>query len=325
MAITKIKTASREEWLEERKKSLGGSDMGSVLGLNEYSSPYAVWAEKTGKLPPKKESEYMRLGSDLEDYVAQRFAEKSGLKVAKDTATWRNSKHPYLHANIDRKIVKQRAGLECKLTSSFSAKKYRGGEFPDRFYAQCVEYLCVTEFDRWYLAVLVYGEGIFIYQLTRIPNDTKPEWCESSVYVDDAEIEALAKYGHDFWVNHILTNTPPAVDGTDSTTEAIKTIFPTSNTETVNLFGYEDSLRQYIALGKQIKELKTLQDEMANRVKDYMNEAGKGESDGFKVSWTAAEKSTFDVKRFAQEHPELDLSAYYNRSSYRTFKVTERK
>ena len=299
--------------------------MGSVLGMNEYSSPYTVWAEKTGKLPPKEETEYMKLGHDLEDYVAKRFTEKSGLKVAKDTATWRNSKYPHLHANIDRKIVKQRAGLECKITSSFSEKNYRDGKFPDRFYAQCVEYLCVTELDRWYLAVLVYGKGIFIYQLTRIPNDTIPEWCESSVYVDDAEIESLAKFGNDFWVNYVEKGTPPAVDGSDSTTKTISTIFPNSNTESVNLFAYEDALKQYIALGKQIKELEKLQQEMANKVKSFMNEAGKGESDGFKVSWLTTDRATFDNKRFAEEHPDVDLTDYYKVSSYRTFRVTERK
>ena len=121
------------------------------------------------------------------------------------------------------------------------------------------------------------------------------------------------------------TETPPAVDGTDSTTETISTIFPNSNAETVNLFAYEDSLRQYVALGKQIKELKALQDEMANKVKSYMNEAGKGESNGFKVSWPTATKSTFDHKRFAEENPDVNLTDYYKHSSYRTFKVTERK
>ena len=50
---------SREEWLEERKKSLGGSDMGAVLGLNRYRSPYTVWAEKTGRIGEEPENEAM--------------------------------------------------------------------------------------------------------------------------------------------------------------------------------------------------------------------------------------------------------------------------
>jgi putative phage-type endonuclease len=185
--ITKVKTNSHEEWLEERKKSLGGSDMGAILGMNPYSSAYTVWAEKTGKLPPFEGTEWTRLGNDLEGYVAQRFTEASGMKVSVDKATWRNSKYPHLHANIDRKVVGQKAGLECKVTSELNAKKYKDGEFPDRFYAQCCEYLLVTEYDRWYLTVLIYGKGVKIYQMTRIKDDIIPEWCEASVYVDDAE------------------------------------------------------------------------------------------------------------------------------------------
>ena len=65
--LTKISTAnmSREDWLAERRHSLGGSDMGAVLGLNRWSSPYSVWAEKTGRLPPKEDNEAMRQGRDL--------------------------------------------------------------------------------------------------------------------------------------------------------------------------------------------------------------------------------------------------------------------
>ena len=321
--ITKIKTNSHEEWLEERKKSLGGSDVGAVLGMNTYCSPYTVWAEKTGKLPPFEGNEWTRLGNDLEDYVAKRFCEASGLKVVNDKATWRNSKYPHLHANFDRKVVGMKAGVECKLTSELNAKKYKNGEFPDRFYAQCVEYLCVTEFDRWFLVVLIYGKGIKIYQMTRIPNDVVPEWCEASVYVEDGEIEALAKATGDFWNNCVLTDTPPMTDGSDSTSETLTTLYPESNDNTVNLFAYEDSLTQYIAIGKQIDELKKLKDEMANKVKAFMGESGKGESNHFKVSWGTSVRTTFDYKKFASDNPNLDLTQYYKSSNTRTFRVTE--
>ena len=59
MKMQKISTLgmSREEWLKERRKSLGGSDMGAVLGLNKYRSPWVVWAEKTGRLGEEPENE----------------------------------------------------------------------------------------------------------------------------------------------------------------------------------------------------------------------------------------------------------------------------
>ena len=322
--ITKIKINSREDFLRERKKSLGGSDMGAVLGMNNYSSPMSVWMDKTGKSPDKEESEWMRLGNDLEDYVASRFSEKSGLKVINDRQTWRNDKYPYLHANIDRRIVGQKSGVECKVTSQLNEKKYRDGNFLDSYYAQTVEYLCVTEFERWYLAVLILGVGLRIYQMTRIPNDVCPEWCESSVYVDDNEINALAKAGEAFW-KYVETNTPPPADGHPATSNAITMLYPESNqNRTVDLFGYEDCLTQYMALKTQIDELTKLREEMANRVKLYMGDSAKAEGNRYKVSWAAQTRSSFDRKAFEKDFGDIDLAPYFKITSSRVFKVSER-
>ncbi len=320
--ITKIKTKSHEDWLEERRKSLGGSDVGAVLGMNEYSSPYTIWAEKTGKLSPFEGNEWTRLGNDLEEYVADRFSEKSGLGVRRDSATWRNDKYPHLHANIDRRVVAMKAGVECKLTSEMNAKKYKNGEFPDRFYAQCVTYLTVTEFERWYLAVLIYGKGIKIYQMTRILNDDVPEWCEASVYVDDAEIEAMVKATADFW-QYVKSGEAPIADGSDSTSETIRTIYAESNGDSVSLVAYENEIQQYMTLSSLLDDVKKQKEEMANRIKAFMGEASKGECDKFKVSYSSYTRTSFDHKAFAKDNPGIDLSAYYKFSVQRPFKVTE--
>ena len=320
--ITKIKTNTHEEWLEERKKSLGGSDVGAVLGMSEYSSPYTIWAEKTGKLPPFEGNEWTKLGNDLEGYVAQRFTEASGLKVVNDKATWRNDKYPHLHANIDRRVVGMKAGVECKLTSEFNAKKYKNGEFPDRFYAQCVEYLAVTELERWFLAVLIYGKGIKIYQMTRIPDDVVPEWCEASVYVDDGEIEALVKATADFW-EYVKSDQAPMTDGSDSTTETLKTLYPESNGDTVSLMAYESDLQQFMTLSSLLDDVKKQKEEVANRIKAFMGEASKGESTKYKVTWSSYMRSSFDHKSFAKDNPDIDLSGYYKQTSTRTVKCNE--
>ena len=80
--IERIKTThmTRKEWLLERRKSVGGSEVGAILGLNQWASPYSVWANKTGRVPDAVPNEAMRQGTDLEEYVAKRFSEKSGLK-----------------------------------------------------------------------------------------------------------------------------------------------------------------------------------------------------------------------------------------------------
>lgn len=309
--INKISTAnmSHEDWLEFRRKSLGGSDASAIIGLNSWSSPYTVWAEKLGKLPPKEDSEPMRLGRDLEDYVAKRFAEATGKKVRRENSILYNLDYPFAHANVDRMVVGEDAGLECKTTSVLNMKSFKNGSFPDNYYVQCVHYMMVTGCKKWYLAVLVLGKEFLWFEIER----------------DEDEIKALAESEEAFW-KLVKSNTPPAVDGTESTTKTINAIFPKSISEdAVNLFAYESDLVKYMALGEQIKTLKAQQDELANKVKSFMNDSGKGESDHFKVSWTSSDRSTFDAKKFASDHKDMDLSNYYKTTQTRTFRVNEKK
>ena len=306
--LTRISTMgmSHEVWLQHRRKSIGGSDAPSIIGLNPYSSPYTVWADKLGELPPKEDNEAMRLGRDLEDYVAKRFTEETGKKVRRENNIIINPDYPFAHANVDRVIIGEDAGLECKTTSILNVKRFKNGEYPPTYYVQCVHYMMVTGAKKWYLAVLVLGQGFYWYEIER----------------DEEEIAALAKSEEDFW-KLVESRTAPEADGSQSTTNTLTTIYADSNNNTVDLFAYESTLKQYMAVGKQIKELKAIQDELANQVKAYMQNNGKGESANHRVSWVSASRSTFDTKAFLEDHPGADISKYYKQSTYRTFKVSE--
>jgi putative phage-type endonuclease len=306
--LTKIPTIkmSHEEWLEHRRQSIGGSDASAILGMNQYTSPYTVWADKLGKLPPKEDNEAMRIGRDLEDYVAKRFTEETGKKVRRENNIIINPDIPFAHANVDRMVVGEDAGFEAKTTSVLNLKKFKNGEYPETYYVQCVHYMMVTGCKRWYLGVLILGVGFKQFVIER----------------DEGEINALRKSEEEFW-QYVERQTPPPADGSKSTSDTITAIYPDSNEGHVNLMAYEDRLSQYIALGKQIDELKTLRDDVANGIKSFMGEAGRGESNRYKVTWSSSARSTFDHKRFAQEHPNVDISDYYKVSNTRTFRVSE--
>ena len=66
---------SREEWLESRRNGIGGSDASAILGVNPYSSPLKVYMDKICKGVEEEENEAMRQGTDLEQYVADRFVD----------------------------------------------------------------------------------------------------------------------------------------------------------------------------------------------------------------------------------------------------------
>ena len=297
-----------ETWLEHRRNSIGGSDASAIIGMNSYSSPYTVWADKLGKLPPKEDNEAMRLGRDLEDYVAKRFTEETGKKVRRENNILINPDIPFAHANVDRMVIGEDAGFEAKTTSILNLKKFKNGEYPENYYAQCVHYLMVTGCERWYLGVLILGVGFKWFVIER----------------DEGEIEALRKSEADFW-EYVKSGNPPMVDGSNSTSETLKTIYPESNGETISLIAYESDLKQYKHLAALEEDYKNMKDEVANRIKAFMGEASKGESNNFRVTWSSSVRNTFDHKKFAEEHPGLDLTAYYKSSQTRTFKVNEIK
>lgn len=320
--ITKIKTANHEEWLELRSHYIGGSDAAAVVGLNAYSSRYSLWAEKTGRVPGFAGNLATETGAYLEEFIAQKFAQITGKKVRKCNQSFLNSEFPFAIANIDREIIGEDAGLECKSTSVLNTRKFKNGEFPANYYCQCVHYLGVTEKKRWYIAVLIGNSDFKIYQMTRVADDRCPEWCESSVYIEDAEIAALMTAEAEFW-ELVKTDTPPAVDGTQATSEALNGIYSENDESVADLTAFSASLRQYMELKQQIKELEAIMEEAANKIKEFMGSSGGGECDGFKVSWKTQTRSTFDRKRFEKENPDVDLSGYFKQSTSRPFKVAE--
>lgn len=304
--ITKVKTASHEEWLELRSHYIGGSDAAAVVGLNSYASPYSLWAEKTGRVPGFAGNLATEVGSYLEDFISQKFAQETGKKVRKCNQSFLNSQYPWAIANIDREIVGEDAGLEIKSTDSMNLKKFKNGEYPANYYVQAVHYLAVTGKQRWYLAVLIGNREFKWFTIER----------------DEAEIAALMTAEADFW-ELVQKDTPPAIDGTAATNSALLTVYADSNDSVCDLSAYGANIRQYIALKKQINELEALADEAANKVKAFMGETGGGECKGFRVSWKSQARRTFDSKRFAKDNPDIDLSGYYKETNARVFRVSE--
>ncbi len=48
--LAKNSEMSRDEWLIERRKGIGGSDASIILGLNKWKTPFELWLDKTGQV-----------------------------------------------------------------------------------------------------------------------------------------------------------------------------------------------------------------------------------------------------------------------------------
>lgn len=310
MSVTRIQYANKAEWLEIRKHYIGGSDAAAAVGLNAYTSAYTLWAEKTNRVPSFAGNLATEVGTYLEEFVAKKFEEQTGKKVRRNNRILVNSDYPFACADVDREVVGEDAGLEIKTTSELNTRKFKNGDYPANYYCQCMHYMAVTGKSKWYLAVLIGNRDFKIFEIDR----------------DEAEISALMSAEEDLY-NHIINDTPPAVDGIPSTGETISTLYPKSDddAEPMNLVTIETDLAEYMELDRQIKSMTERKDTVGNRIKAYMKDAPSGYTEIFSVSYKSQERSTFDSKKFAAEHTNIDLSSYYNKSTSRPFKVSERK
>ena len=306
--ITKQSTGSHEEWVALRHKYIGGSDAAAVVGMNAWVSPYALWAEKTGRLPGFEGNLATEVGTYLEEFVAQKFAQETGKKVRRSNQSWFNSDYPWAIANIDREIVGEDAGLEIKTTTELNLSKFKNGEYPGNYYCQCMHYLAITGKARWYLAVLIGNREFKWFTIER----------------DEDEIRALMDAEAQF-KELVDKNIPPVADGAQATTDTLSALYPESRDEIIGIGGFERELDNYFRLKDQLKNLTQTIDGIENRIKAHLGEFARGEGEKYKVSWKTQYRKTFDSKQFIADHPGMDVSKYYRESNSRPFRVTEKK
>lgn len=300
---------SREDWLEERKKGIGGSDAGAILGMNRYRSAFDVYCDKKNMTPELPDNEAMRQGRELEEYVAKRFEEETGKRVHKVNAILCNTDYPFARANIDRAVVGEKAGLECKTTSILNLTRYKNGEFPEEYYVQCMHYLMVTGWERWYLAVLVYGTDFKVFTIER----------------DEEEIKALAEAEECFWENNIVRGIAPVPAGTKTTDAIIQSLYPSDNGGEVDLTGYVPELTRLSCVKKLKKQYEKEQKAIEQQIKLYMGDNTYATCDICTASYKEQQKTSYDVQKIIEDFvPDgADLSEYIKTTTTRVFRIKE--
>lgn len=294
-----------EEWLACRKRGIGGSDAGAVAGLNPFASPMSVYQDKVSDNISDIDNESMRQGRDLEDYVARRFMEASGLKVRRSNAMYQHEEYPFMLADIDRMVVGENAGLECKTASAYSADKWKDGEIPAHYLVQCHHYMAVLGADHWYLAVALLGKE---FKYTRIERD-------------EELIANLISIESDFWNSHVVPGIMPDPDGSKACDEALEQYFHTARRDSaIPLIGFDGKLERWEEITGLIKKLEQEQNQIEQEIKLYMKDNETAFNDRYRITWASVNTARLDTKRIKAEKPEV-YRDFTNVTSSRRFTV----
>jgi putative phage-type endonuclease len=259
-------------------------------------------------MPDTEDNEAMRIGHDLEDYVAKRFCEATGKKVRRRNAMYAHDEYSFITANIDRDVIDENAGLECKTTSAFARSDFENGEIPAYYYCQCCHYMNVMGYDRMYLAVLVMGKAFYWFSIERNESD-----CNALL---EAEIA--------FWNDHILPDVRPEPDGSDSATRVVAALNEDWKDNSISIFEENDTVAELISVQEQRKAI----EQKEKLLKQRLQLALDGNTDGFtvdyKITYRPQGRTTIDNKRLKAERPDI-YAAYSNTTTNNVLRISERK
>lgn len=284
-----------EEWKEQRRKGIGGSDAAVIAGLNKWKSPIRLYLEKIGEFKDTEENEAMYWGKKMEDLVAKEYSERTGNYVERRNFILIHPDHDWMIANLDRVIYpnddsKGPGVLECKNVSEYRKEEWKDDEVPPEAYCQLQHYLAVTGYEWGAIAALVGGNKFIRKEFER----------------DEEFISGLISIEADFW-KRVEDRDPPSMDESEDSKDVLKLLYPESVPDSSIQLPEDirDTVLDWLKLKAQIKELDLQKDERENRIKALLGENEKGYLGTFCVTWPTSKSKRFDVTAVKKARPEI--------------------
>lgn len=200
MAVKMQTFDSREDWLKERGRRIGGSDAACLIGLNPWKSNVQLFREKMHPENVKEmDNEAMAYGREAEPLLRRLFEldHPEHRVIYVENNLWLNDKYPFAHASLDGWTSRDEFSLgvlEIKtatIRSRIQAQEWEG-RIPNNYYCQVLWYMMVTEAQYAYVTALLRREGgDSIIRTHYIERDKNVE----------ADIEILKNTGTWFWEN----------------------------------------------------------------------------------------------------------------------------
>ena len=233
----RVKKITKEEWLKERGKGLGGSDIAALLGFNKNKTSIDLYNEKKGIVPKENiENEFTIYGTKCEpllremfllDYPCfevihneneiliskvknyQRASLDGEIIVKQDTNIY--SYYSMKFGEIAKNKVELKQGergiLEIKTAEimSSTSKDDWHNKIPTNYYCQVIHYLLVTGYDFFILRVKLKSQ----LQSGCIVSEIRDYCLRRNDALEDIEYVNIQEKA--FWEEHFLKDNPPSL------------------------------------------------------------------------------------------------------------------
>ena len=299
-----LEYTDENEWLALRREGIGGSDVGAVMGLNDYRSALQVYKDKIGEDTEKVDNVYTRKGKDLEAlirnyYVVPEMA-RYGYKVVTVEQTLVNTDYPWLRANIDGLAIREDTDhesniiIEIKWVSEWAMNKWDNDDYrgvPPSYYAQVQLYMLVTGAQKAIICALFDKTWeVKYYQIRR----------------DDLFIAKMISATDKFMNININMHIPPKVSvaiDKEFILEAIeKDIESKDVTDDVSM---NSDIAEYKRLEHDIKNLTRDRDAIKEIIVNKYLDGRRPTLPTCSVKITSYTSKRFDSERFKKDCPEI--------------------
>ncbi|MGH2393743.1 MAG: YqaJ viral recombinase family protein, partial [Candidatus Limnocylindria bacterium] len=227
-----------EQWLAERRKGIGGSDIATLLGINPYQSEYELWLDKTGRAGEQERTGAMQRGVWLEPRLAEIFRERTGLAVRRCGLVAHRIQRR-LRATPDR-LAEDGGCVEIKSMGTYSKVRteWRQGGIAKAAYAQAQYQLLVTGRPHaWLVAYEIDHEPIIRGPVER----------------DEPLITRMIDKALSWWADHVTADTAPPVDLSTIDDREIVLRWPTAALGTFVEAEYPAHVRALLAERAELK------------------------------------------------------------------------
>jgi putative phage-type endonuclease len=267
--------------IAERAHGLGASEIGAIVGVNDFATIHDVWLTKLG-LADFVENDAVRMGHYFEPVIAQMYADQSGDVLAKCEWTC-VGKEPWMLATPDYVNFTMGCLVEVKHVGFRQMHKW-GSEadgIPYSYLVQC----------QWQMHVSGARNVIVIAVLGGV------EFRKYVVSYDAALAKTLEDAARAFWFGNVLPRVSPAVDGSEGAQRMLKALYPRSEKKVVQA---DATINAWLAkLAKATIDEEAIEAEKLraqNEIKAFMKDADEVIGDGFKASWRVTKAGTRPFK-----------------------------